>query len=183
MRRIAETAAGVVTAAAMIAYPLAGRGSAARQVLSNAVVGGLAATTTAGSIMRWGVARTIVAGKLVALGTLAIEHFGTRTSFPFGRYEYTGRLRPAIAGVPVARPAGVVGDGRARARGRTRRARCPLVADAGGSPLGSVALGAWDLFLDPQMTARGLLALDASAAATGGSRSPTSPAGWSPGSP
>ena len=94
-------------------------------------------------------------------GTAAVERVGTSTGWPFGRYRYTGRLRPEVAGVPAIVPAGVVGDGRAGARGRPRRARA---ADRRGSrriALGAAALTAWDLFLDPQMTAEGYWRWDA----------------------
>ncbi len=34
-----------------------------------------------------------------------VERVGTTTGWPFGRYTYTGRLRPAVAGVPIVVPA------------------------------------------------------------------------------
>jgi len=154
MRRAVQTVAGAMTAAAMIAYPLAGRGGPARRNLSSGVVGGLAVTTTAGALARWGVARTALAGKLVALGTLAIEHVGTTRGVPFGRYDYTGRLRPTIAGVPVVVPlawwamAVPAREAAHAALGARSTPACRIVA-------GAVALAAWDLFLDPQMTAEG----------------------------
>jgi putative membrane protein len=81
-----------------------------------------------------------------AVGMLA-EHVGTRTGRPFGRYSYSGRLGPRVAGVPVlagaawammARPAwSAVGPGPWRA------ARA------------AAALTAWDVFLDPRMVREG----------------------------
>ena len=92
-----------------------------------------------------------------------------------------GALRPAVAGVPGRRPAGVVGDGGARrgrpptphsATGRTRSTR--IVAGRrrahGVGPVPRPADGG-----------RGVLALGAAAVATAASRSSTSSAGSSPG--
>jgi uncharacterized membrane protein len=44
-------------------------------------------------------ARAVV---LFAAGGLAVELVGVHTGLPFGRYEYTNRLGPALFGVPVA---------------------------------------------------------------------------------
>ena len=154
MTRITQTAAGALTAAAMIAYPLARRGGATRRRLSNGVVAGLALTTTAGAVARWGTARTAVAGKVVALGTLAIEHVGTSRGVPFGRYAYTGRLRPTIAGVPVAVPVAWWSMA-LPAREAAHAALGSRSTPARRVVAGAAALAAWDLFLDPQMTAEG----------------------------
>jgi len=79
----------------------------------------------------------------------AAELAGVATGRPFGRYEYTDRLGPRIAGVPVlaaaawammARPAWAV------AGLISRRWRVPLAAGA---------LTAWDVFLDPRMAREG----------------------------
>jgi putative membrane protein len=135
----------------MIAFPLLPRGSRARAAVSTVVVGGLAATTGALAIERWGVRRAAVAASIVAAGTGVVERLGTATGWPFGRYHYTGRLRPQIAGVPAIVPAAwwamalparevasaVLGDRSSR---------------LGRVTLGAAALTAWDLFLDPQMT-------------------------------
>jgi uncharacterized membrane protein len=140
------------TTAAMIAYPLAPRGGAVRRALTPVVVGGLATLTTARAAAVWGWTRATAAGALVATGTAAIERVGTATGIPFGRYRYTARLQPRLAGVPAVVPLGwwamsvparetataVVGGGAARSL------RIGVAA---------AALTAWDLFLDPQMTA------------------------------
>ncbi len=153
MRRLV-TASAAATAAAMVAFPLSHTGSPARRVISNAVVGALATTTTSASVRRWGIGRGLVTASLVVATTAAVEAFGTATGVPFGRYRYTGRLRPTIAGVPVvvplawwamAVPAREVADAALGQRSR------PIPRFA----LGAAALTAWDLFLDPQMTAEG----------------------------
>ncbi len=144
----------LATGAAMIAFPLARRGSEQRAWISDAVVAGLATTTTVVAWRRWRWPRAVAAAKLVAVGTLAVERVGTSTGVPFGRYEYTGRLRPAVAGVPVAVPLawwGMALPAREVAHAALGARSSPLRRVA----LGAVALTAWDLFLDPQMTAEG----------------------------
>lgn len=153
MRRLAGLAAGV-TAAAMIATPLARRRSVAREVLADVVVGGLATVTTGLAARRWGGRRAIVTGAGIAVATAVVEAVGTRTGVPFGRYRYAGRPRPVVAGVPVAVPAAwwamaLPAREIAHAALGARSAPMPRIA------LGAAALTAWDLFLDPQMTAEG----------------------------
>jgi putative membrane protein len=154
MRRIVPASAGVVTAAAMIAFPLARRGSAARRVVSDVVVAGLAAVTTSAAAARWGPARSTIAGVVTTAGTGLVERVGTSTGVPFGRYQYTGRLRPVVAGVPLAVPvawwamAVPARESAHAALGRRSTVAARIV-------VGAAALTAWDLFLDPQMTAEG----------------------------
>ncbi len=78
-----------------------------------------------------------------------VEFIGSRTGYPFGRYEYTPVLQPQIARVPVVIPAAwlmmlpaawAVADALAPGESRIVFA---LIAAA--------AFVAWDLFLDPQM--------------------------------
>ncbi len=96
----------------------------------------------------------MVASATISALTTAVERTGTRTGLPFGRYAYTGALRPEVAGVPVivplawfsmavpAREAAHAALGAQSSRGRR------IV-------LGAAALTAWDLFLDPQMVGEG----------------------------
>ncbi|GIF05729.1 carotenoid biosynthesis protein [Actinoplanes siamensis] len=83
------------------------------------------------------------------LGGFAVEAVGVATGFPFGDYEYSGRLGPRLLGVPLiiplawtwmAWPAWL-------AALRVARRRIPRIAVA------AAGLAAWDLFLDPQMVA------------------------------
>jgi uncharacterized membrane protein len=154
MARLVSASAGAVTAAAMIAFPLARRGSTARVVISEAVVGGLAVTTTAGAVRGWGVARAVVAGKVVAVGTAVVERVGTATGFPFGHYRYTGRLQPTVAGVPVGVPLAWWAMA-LPAREAAHAALGPRSTPLRRIVLGAAGLAAWDLFLDPQMTTEG----------------------------
>jgi putative membrane protein len=109
------------------------------------------ASTAADLVARRGPARAAaLAGSAAAIGLLA-EHRGVATGRPFGRYRYTGRLGPQLAGVPLlaagawtmmAFPAWSVAGLLTR-----RRARRALLA-AG-------ALTAWDAVLDPRMVRDG----------------------------
>jgi uncharacterized membrane protein len=152
-RRLAVVAAAATTAG-MIAFPLAPRGGTGRRFVSTVVVGGLAATTGAHATHRWGGLRTSVAAAVVATGAAVVEHVGTATGRPFGRYRYSDRLVPQVAGVPVVVPGAwwamaVPAREVAHAALGSRSSRLARVG------VGAVALAAWDLFLDPQMTTEG----------------------------
>lgn len=94
------------------------------------------------------------AGAYVVLAAgigLAAEAIGVSTGRPFGRYGYADDLGPKVFDVPalvplawamVAYPALLVGR---RLGGRGPRAWV----------VGALALASWDLFLDPEMVARG----------------------------
>lgn len=146
--------AAAATWLGMVATPLNPRGGSARRLLSTVVVSGLATTTTAAVARRFAWPRALAGAAGVAGLTTVIEGVGTATGRPFGRYRYTGALRPQVAGVPVlvplawwamsvpARDAARAALGGAETRGRR------IV-------LGAAALTAWDLFLDPQMVGEG----------------------------
>ena len=153
--RAVAAVTGTVTAAAMIATPLVPRGGSERRALSSAVVVSLAATTAANAGARWGTARALTALGAVGVTTTVIERIGTATGVPFGRYEYTGALRPQIGRSARDRAAGLVRHGGSRPRGRTRGRRSTVRGgDRAWSSVPS-RLTAWDLFLDPQMVGEG----------------------------
>ena len=144
----AVLAAAVVLA--QVAYPLTPTGSA-RDGLTVATV----VLFAAASLAHAGLTR----GPRAALGLLAVagggglvaESVGVATGVPFGAYDYTGTLGPAVLGVPLviplawtmmAWPAYLVG---------ARLARGPAARVA----VAALALAAWDLFLDPQMVDAG----------------------------
>jgi putative membrane protein len=154
IRRPVTTAAGAATALAAIAFPLASRGGAARRAVSQGVVVGLATTTTAAVTARWRPARSSLAGLAVLAGTAAVERLGTATGVPFGRYRYSGALRPEVAGVPAVVPLAWWAMA-VPAREAAHAALGPVSGPVSRIGLGAVALTAWDLFLDPQMTAEG----------------------------
>src|SRR5690606_26522604 len=68
--------------------------------LSSVVVVAFFLTVLAVTVARWGAARAVGAAAFVVVATLAVEKLGTATGFPFGEYDYTGALQPALAGVP-----------------------------------------------------------------------------------
>ena len=103
---------------------------------------------------RWGLPRAGAAASATAVATGVIERVGTRTAVPFGRYAYTEVLRPQIAHVPIIVPLAWFAMGlpsreaaHAALGGQSTPARRIVV--------GSVAMTAWDLFLDPQMVGEG----------------------------
>ncbi|MGI9646734.1 MAG: carotenoid biosynthesis protein, partial [Ilumatobacteraceae bacterium] len=126
----------------------------ARQVLSTVVVTGLFASTASATVDRWGVGRTATAARTVVGATAAVERFGTATGFPFGRYSYTGALRPEVGGVPAIVPLAwfaMALPARETAHAALGRHSNPATR----ADVGSAALTAWDLFLDPQMVGEG----------------------------
>ena len=146
--------AGVATIAGMIATPLLPQGGRGRRILSSVVVGGMWATTTANAVRRWGAARAGAASVTTAVATGAVERIGTQTGRPFGHYAYTSALQPQVASVPVIVPLAWFGMGlpaREAAHAALGRHSTPVTRVA----LGSAAMTAWDLFLDPQMVGEG----------------------------
>jgi uncharacterized membrane protein len=144
--------------AGMIATPLTGPRSERRRLLANGVVAGAAVSTFLGATGRWGLRRAAAAAGIVTAGTTVIEQLGTRSGWPFGRYCYTGRLHPTVGrhavGVPVVVPLAwwaMALPAREVAHAALGRRRGTF----GRVGLGAAALAAWDLFLDPQMTAEG----------------------------
>ncbi len=120
-----------VTVSGMVATPLLPQGGLGRRLLSTEVDGGVNATTTANA-----------------------QRVGTRTGMPFGRYAYTEALRPQVAHVPVIVPLAWFGMG-LPAREAATAALGGQSTAASRIALGSVAMTAWDLFLDPQMVGEG----------------------------
>jgi len=146
--------AGAVTVAGMIATPLLPQGGRGRRVLSSVVVVGSFVTTTANAARRWGPQRAAAAAGLTAVATTIVERIGTATGVPFGRYAYTSALQPQVAHVPAIVPLAWFALGlpaRESAHAALGRRSTPLARVA----VGSAALTAWDLFLDPQMVGEG----------------------------
>lgn len=99
----------------------------------------------------WGFRRTLLTSLGVVGLAWGVEAIGSATGFPFGEYDYTDRLQPQLAHVPLLiplawlmmlPPAWVVA---ARLVGQNRGPKF-IAASA-------LAFTAWDLFLDPQMVA------------------------------
>lgn len=150
-------ASSVITIVGMIATPLLPQRGVGRRILSSVVVGAMFVTTTANATRRWGPGRAAAGATATAIATGFIERFGTRTGVPFGRYAYTGALKPQIAHVPVIVPLAWFGMGlpsREVAHAALGDSSTPATRIA----LGSAAMTAWDLFLDPQMVGEGFWA-------------------------
>jgi uncharacterized membrane protein len=146
--------AAVATVTGMIATPLAPQRGLARRVLSTVVVTGLFASTTMAAARRWGVGRAGLAAGTTVAATAAIERIGTDTGLPFGRYRYTGALRPEVAGVPAIVPLAWFAMA-VPARETAHAALGRHSSRVTRAIAGSAALTAWDLFLDPQMVGEG----------------------------
>lgn len=148
------TVSAAATFAGMVATPLARRGGGVRRAAAVVVVGGLATTTFERLRARHGPARSGAAAfGVTAVGWLA-ESVGSRTGWPFGRYAYTGRLRPIVGGVPAIVPLAWFAMS-APAREAAHAALGPGTSRGRRVAGGAAALLAWDLFLDPQMVAEG----------------------------
>lgn len=140
--------------AAMVATPLLPPAGSGRRILSSVVIGGLFTTSATRSARRWGGVRAGLAAGAVTALTAAAERVGTATGFPFGRYRYTDALQPQLFHVPVIVPLAWFAMA-PPAREVARAAVGPRAGRATRLLAGSAALTAWDLFLDPQMTAEG----------------------------
>jgi putative membrane protein len=113
----------------------------------------------------WPARQVLVAFALVSTGAWAVEALGSATGFPFGAYGYTSELQPQLAGVPLLIPLAwfmmlvpawaVAETILARRRERLAKWYAPVHAVLAGA-----AFTAWDLYLDPQMVARGLWVWD-----------------------
>jgi uncharacterized membrane protein len=134
---------------AQIAYPLTEGGARAGLTMATVVLGYLLSVSHALLTRGPRAAAALVA--TATLGGFAVEAVGVATGFPFGTYDYSGRLGPKLLGVPLviplawtwmAWPAWLA----ALRLARSRPARIVLAA---------CGLAAWDLFLDPQMVAEG----------------------------
>jgi putative membrane protein len=134
---------------AQICYPLTGGDTRARLTVLTVLLG--VTLSLAHALLARGPRAAAALVLTATLGGFAVEAAGVATGFPFGSYEYSGRLGPRLLGVPLiiplawtwmAWPAWL-----AALRVARRRVPRVLVAAAG--------LAAWDLFLDPQMVAEG----------------------------
>lgn len=137
-----------LTVLAEIAYPLTS--GDAREWLIAVIVVLFAATVLIHAAGQAGPA-ALGALALVGLIGLASEIVGVRSGAPFGHYEYLAAAGPRILGVPmtVALAWVMMAWPSALAARRLARSRPAQIV------VGAWALAAWDLFLDPQLTAAG----------------------------
>jgi putative membrane protein len=138
----------------MIALPIVGwtLGEAAlRAGMSLGVLMQFAAVNAA-LLTKWGWKRTCRILFLVMGVAFLAEWLGSTSGFPFGKYHYTSLLQPQLAGVPLAwmmmlPPAWAVAQTILGEKSHPGGWKATLLA--------ALAFTAWDLFLDPQMTAWG----------------------------
>jgi uncharacterized membrane protein len=153
-RASVERVATVVALGAMIATPVAQRGSTTRRALTAVTVVAGALRTAAIDAGTVGSVRSVARATMIGGVALGAELIGVRTARPFGPYAYTGALRPKLGGVPVLVPLAWYAVG-LPAAATADAALGPRASAPGRIGLGAAALTAWDLFLDPQMTAEG----------------------------
>lgn len=138
----------------MVAMAFGSRGGLGRRVLSPVVIGGLCSTTVSATAARWGTIRAASALAATTIATGAVEHIGSTTGWPFGKYAYTPKLQPQVAGVPVIVPLAWFAMA-VPARETAHAALGPRSTFPTRIVAGAAALTAWDLFLDPQMVGEG----------------------------
>ena len=132
-----------------ISYPLV-HGAGRRDITVAVVVSFFLASTSHALVWR---GLTWTAGFLVITvgGGLAVEAIGTRAGVPFGDYVYTGSLSSTIFGVPWVVPLAWAMFAYPSLTLARRVSRSAIIVPL----LGAFTLAAWDLFLDPMMTAEG----------------------------
>lgn len=109
----------------------------------------------------WQSERILRASLLILAFTWLVEWAGVTSGSPFGEYAYTTALQPQVGNIPVIIPLawlmmlfpawGVAETILSNWRQRLGRGYLPAFAVLSG-----LAFSAWDLYLDPMMTARGL---------------------------
>lgn len=142
------------TAGLMLITPFAAERGPIRKALTPLTVAGLGCNTAGSALAHWGRWRTVFATIATTTFTFAVERVGVRTGRPFGRYDYRPALQPQLAGVPVAVPMAwfsMAVPAREVAHAALGSQSTALRRILGGA----IALTAWDVFLDPQMTREG----------------------------
>jgi lycopene beta-cyclase len=116
----------------------------------------------------WPWRRILASLAAIAAFTWAVEFLGSATGFPFGDYSYTQAMQPQLGGVPVIIPlawgmmlipAWAVSQVILQPYHSRLGSAYPFIFAA----VSGLAFTAWDLYLDPQMVARGLWEWDSAA--------------------
>ena len=145
--RFTGWAAGMCLGAAVlmqIVYPLVHETARTACTIGSVVAFFAASVLHAWSVGLWRAAFALVV--VSTLGGILVEAVGTRTGWPFGRYDYNQRLGWTVLGVPV-----VV----ALAWAMMGWPALLAARRAGSMWVGAAILTTWDLFLDPQMVRDG----------------------------
>lgn len=143
--------AGVVALVGMVAAQVMLPFRPDRALFTTLVVTALAIAAWCFAAHRSGFLAATGAFVAVAVVTTAVEWVGSATGYPFGSYRYNGVLQPTVGTVPLLVPLAWFGLGAA-----AYEVGCRI---SGSRPVrilaATVALTAWDLFLDPQMLRSG----------------------------
>jgi putative membrane protein len=151
--RLAWTAAAVGILG-QIVYPLVGLAIQTRLTSITVVAFFLAMSLAVCSWAGW--RRAALAVAVCCVVAWSVESVGVRTAVPFGRYAYTGSLRPILGPVPVIVPLAWTALALAALFvGRRLALAWRISRPVAVAILGGGALASWDLFLDPQMVAAG----------------------------
>jgi uncharacterized membrane protein len=132
-----------------ICYPLTAGGLRAGLTVGTVVLGYLLSVSHA--LLTRGIRTAAALIATATLGGFAVEAVGVATGFPFGTYDYSGRLGPKLLGVPLIIPLAWTWMAWPAWLAAVRLARRTPARVA----LAAAGLAAWDLFLDPQMVAEG----------------------------
>ena len=134
---------------AQIAYPLTSGGVRAALTVVTVLLGYVLSVSHALRSRGPRAAAALVG--TATLGGFAVEAVGVATGFPFGTYDYGGRLGPKLLGVPLIIPLAWTWMAWPAWLAALRLTSSRL----GRVALAACGLAAWDLFLDPQMVAEG----------------------------
>ncbi len=132
---------------AQICYPLTDGDARARLTVVTVLLG--VAFSVVHALLARGPRAAVALVLTATLGGFAVEAVGVATGFPFGTYEYSGRLGPRLLDVPLIIPLAWTWMAWPAWLAALRVARRPLARIA----VAGAGLAAWDVFLDPQMVA------------------------------
>jgi putative membrane protein len=110
-------------------------------------------------LSRWNIRRLLMLFGVIFMFTWAVEWIGSTSGFPFGNYHYTDALHPQFSGVPVLIPMAwwmMLAPSWAISAAVVNTKRGVGLFWVKVAVLSGLALTAWDLYLDPQMVAKGL---------------------------
>ncbi|MFD1320432.1 carotenoid biosynthesis protein [Micromonospora sonneratiae] len=132
-----------------IGYPLTGGVDRARLTVATVLLGYLLSVTHA--LLSRGPRTALALVAVTTGGGLAVEVVGVATGVPFGIYQYSGQLGPAVAGVPLVIPLAWTWMAWPAWLAAVRLTD----SGVGRVALAGLGLAAWDVFLDPQMVSEG----------------------------
>ena len=123
----------------------------ARTALTIVTVISFFAAVVSHSYLNRGLGWTVSFFGITLLYGLLIEALGTATAFPFGNYDYSDALGPALIGVPIIIPMAWSMMAYPVLLAVQRLVSTPMWT----AFIAGWLLASWDLFLDPMMTSEG----------------------------